>query len=134
MQWKTFGWQPTGSALHVQKTKCTSRTKDQVNGVNLRFASNQKIIESYKDVNKYLHSLHLLWISLIYIYISFPFCFFFFVVYIVVKLNICVGVSFLSDMGVVNFFFSFFFGFLFFLYEKFLLSFMLIIIQKKKKN
>ena len=49
----------------------------------------------------------------------------------VVKLNICVGVSFLSDMGVVNLFI--YFGFWFFLYEKFLLSFMLIIIQKKKK-
>ena len=30
--------------------QCTSHTKDQVNGVNLGFASNQKITESYKDV------------------------------------------------------------------------------------
>ena len=112
--------------------QCPLRTEDQVNCVNLGFASNQKITESYKDVNKFLHSLCLFWISLRYIYISFPF--FFLVVYTVLKLNICVGVSFLSDMGVVNFFFSFFFGFLFFLYEKFLLSFMLIIIQKNISN
>ena len=72
-----------------------------MNGVNLGFASNQKITESYKDVTKF---------------------------YTVVKLNICIGDSFLSDMGVVNLIFFFV---LFFLYEKFLLSFMLIIIQKK---
>ena len=109
--------------------QCTSCTEDQVNGINLGFASNQKIIESYKDVTKFLHSLCLFWISLIYI--SLFSLFFFLVVYMVVKLNICVGVSFLSDMGVVNLFI--YFGFWFFLYEKFLLSFMLIIIQKKKK-
>jgi hypothetical protein len=30
--------------------QCPLRTEDQVNGVNLGFASNQKITESYKDV------------------------------------------------------------------------------------
>ena len=115
--------------------QCASRTEDQVNGVNLGFASNQKITESYKDVNKFLHSLRLFWISLIYIYICISLFHFFLVVYTVVKLNICVSVSFLSDMGDVNliYIYIFFLGF-FFLYEKCLLSFMLIIIQKKISN
>ena len=100
--------------------QCTSHTKDQVNGVNLRFASNQKIIESYKDANIY-----------IYIYL-FSIFIFFGCLYSSETQYLC-GCFFSLGYGSCKLFF-FFFGFLFFLYEKFLLSFMLIIIQKKVSN
>ena len=100
-----------------------SRTEDQVNGVNLGFASNQKIIESYKDENKFLHSLRLFWISLIYIYIYIYislFHFFFGCLYGIKTQYLC-GCFFSLGYGSCKLNFYFFWFFVFSLWKVFII-------------